>query len=469
MRVALLSNVTAEVLANVLREQCEVWSPPGFGAWMTTALNPPAAMKTFDPEIICLALDSSHAEFSEADAERALEALAAAFPRALAVVPDLAALADETEEFYDERMWKLAAMPWSLRALKAIAAELNRLASPSLCDRKKALAIDFDNTLWRGVIGEDGVKGVEPRVEFQRQLLRLKQRGALLVGLSRNNAEEVEPIWNDPRMVLKREDFVAVRVDWREKAENLRAVALGINLGLDAFVFIDDDPAERLRMRALCPAVEVPDFTPTEAEFARLARRLRRRHFPLVSITSEDRKKTELYQAEAARREYASALSFDEYLQGLRLWADIHPIREDEYARVAQLSQKSNQFNVCTNRYSVDELAELAHADGRILLTVRAGDRFGDLGLVSFVGLRISDSEAEIVDWVMSCRAMQRRLEYVVAERVKELLLSRGVVRVRATWRKTAKNEPVREFFESLGFKVVKVNSESKFYEREMP
>ena len=468
MKIALLSNVTVEVLASMLSKEHEVWCPSGYGAWMETSLNPPESMRTFDPDFVCLLLDKSHSTFSESDIEISEKSLSKAFPRAISMVPDLEDIADEVGQFYDERMWKLGAMPWALRGLRAIIDEINRLISTSSNIRKKVLAVDFDNTLWRGVIGEDGVNGIEPFVEFQQTLLSLRRRGVLLVGLSKNNEEDVMPIWSDSRMVLGKSDFVAMRVDWNEKPKNLLAIAKELNLGIDSFVFVDDNPVERMSMRTQCPEVTVPEFPLVCDDLPRFVQRLSRIYFPRLSITDEDRRKTSLYQAEAARREYSRGLSIEDYLKGLHIWADVHPIRDEEIARVVQLSQKSNQFNICTNRYTVEDVLSFISNEGTLLLTVHAGDRFGDQGLVSFVNVRIWDSEAEIVDWVMSCRTMQRRLEYAVSEQLEKMLLSKGIICIHATWRKSQKNEPTRELFETLGYKLVKADETIKTYKRDL-
>jgi len=476
MKLALLSNVTTEVLAGMLRKEHDVWLPSGFGAWMETCLSIPEDLKAFEPEAVFLLLDRSHASYDSVSRDRARSVLEVAFPNATVLVPDLDDLAAEVEErhggssFCDERMWKLGSMPWSMIGLRAIQDEINRLCSLMRGGARKVLALDFDNTLWDGVIGEDGVAGIRPRVAFQREVKALQQRGVLLVGLTKNNEDDVNPVWSDPRMVLKREDFVDLRANWEDKPVNLVASAKALNLGSDAYVFLDDNPAERAQMRACCPEVSVPDWPVT-------LRRLARHYFPPLRTTAEDGAKTAQYQAEAKRAKLAEALSLEDYLGSLDIRVEIHPIVEAEFPRVAQLSQKSNQFNVCTNRYSVGDVARLAADPSRLFVTLHAADRFGDLGLVAFVHLRCADSVlsgpacpkspvCEIVDWVMSCRAMNRRLEFDVQRWLEEELRKRGVVKLRSCWRKTAKNAPVRDLFERFGFRVTGTSEGEKRYER---
>lgn len=454
MRLALLSNVTVELLAGMLKKDHSLWMPSGFGAWIQTALAPPDDFRDFKPDFIFLLLDRSHTAIDTVQAGRVLEALRTAFPQTAVVEIDLVDLAEEmgSNRFYDEKMWKLASMPWSLAGLHAIADEINRLVAMERTGRKKVLAVDFDNTLWSGVIGEDGLTGIVPYQDFQREIKRLQETGVLLVALTKNNVTDVEPVWSDPRMVLTKSDFVTLRIDWNDKCTNLRKAAQELNLGTDSFVFVDDNPAERAQMKSLCPEVIVPEFPDDSTSLPTFMRRIGRLYFPVLHLTEEDRKKTSQYQAETARRTFAAGLSVEDYLKGLELWADIHEVRETEIPRVAQLSQKTNQFNVCTNRYTVDDIRHFVEDRTYHLITVHAGDRFGEQGLVAFVLVHLDGSGGEVVDWVMSCRTMNRTLEYAVESKVEQILVNEGVSNLRATYRLTAKNAPVANLFTRFGF-----------------
>ena len=469
MRIALLSNVTVEVLAGMLKREHSLWLPPGFGAWIETALNPPADMIAFNPEAIFLLLDSSHASY-EADAVNMVKtALESRFHDATVCFPDLDDLADEVGSFYDEGMWRLGSMPWSMNGLRAIKEDINRFIHAMKGERKKVLALDFDNTIWSGVIGEDGVGGVSPFVDFQRGLKALRERGVLLVALTKNNLADVEPIWDDPRMVLRRDDFAVLKIDWNDKPSNIISIAREMNLGLDSFVFIDDNPAERLQMKAMCPEVVIPEFPTAESDLPKFIRRVSRRYFPEMRLTDEDRRKTAQYQEEYKRREFSAGLSVDEYLKGLGLWADVHQMVDSEIPRIAQLSQKTNQFNVLTNRYTMDQVKSFLADSSRLLVAVRAGDRFGDQGLVAFVQTILEGNTATIVDWVMSCRTMNRRLEFAIESELEEMLVKRGVCRVLATWRRTLKNTPVENLFDSFGFSVIEAGAAEKKYVLDLP
>ena len=451
MKIVLLSNVTGEVLAGLLRKAHQVWMPSGFGAWMEAALDPPQDMLAFAPELICLLIDRRFGAFDAKvqDVETACARLRERFPKSVVIAPDVGRLAaDLGDGFYDEKMWKLGKMPFSIRGLRELA---------KVFSRKKAVAVDLDNTLWKGVIGEDGVAGIVPNAEFQKKLLELKRCGILLVALSKNNPEDVKPVWTDARMVLKESDFVAQRIDWNEKADNLERLAAELNIGTDAFVFVDDNPAERAEMRARRPEVAVADFPPQLDVF-----------FPPFELMAEDMRKTEMYQAEAKRRDLAAGLSVEDYLKELRIRTDIHPATAAEVPRIAQLSQKSNQFNVCTNRYAEGDVSGFLSDPNRMVLTVHASDRFGDQGLISFVHVRIAGKGAEIVDWVMSCRAMNRRIEFTVFDELKRLLASRDVRALNARWAKTAKNAPVADFFDKLGFEREETHDDVRRYRMDL-
>ncbi len=448
MKIALLSNVTIEVLAGMLREGNSVWTPAGFGAWMETALNPPEELRSFAPDVVCILLDRHFAgarNWSAGDVTAAASSLKAFLPETKVLVPDVAAIASDLgDAFYDERMWRLAQMPFSLAGMRELAK----------CFRfNKLLALDLDETLWDGVIGEVGVEGIRPKTEFQRRIKELRKRGVLLAVVSKNNPEDVEPVWQRADMVLTRDDFMAFRINWGEKPDSVVSIANELNLGIDSIVFVDDSPANRAAMRTRLPEVCTTEFPP-DLEL----------RFPARTMTAEDAVRTAQYQAESRRREFGAAMDIDEYLNGLCIHNDIHSVTKGEIRRVAQLSQKTNQFNVCTNRRSEEEVRELAADGDHVLLTLASRDRFGDLGLVAYVLARFAGAEATVLDWVMSCRAMNRRIEFALEAELERILWERGVRSLHARWRRTGKNEPVRELFDRFGFELVSATDSERGY-----
>jgi len=330
---------------------------------------------------------------------------------------------------------------------------------------KKVVAVDLDNTLWKGVIGEDGPEGIRPDLPILKSLKSLKYRGVLLVMLSRNNERDV---WEGLGRLeglggATKDDFVAWRIDWNEKADNLRSVAAELNLGTDAFVFVDDNPAERLKMRSLVPDVAVAEFPPNLAAY-----------FPEGDLTEEDRRKTEEYKAEAKRKSHLENLGLlpspavgrrmptagsqqPTSSPPLDVWTalgcriDVHVMDEGESARVAQLSQKANQFNVRTNRLTEEEIRRLAEEG--LVITCHVGDDFGDQGLVGFAVVRPeADGKAHVTDWVMSCRVTGRGVEERFEDALERILTARDVRGLTASWRDSGKNAPVRDLFDRLGF-----------------
>ena len=319
---------------------------------------------------------------------------------------------------------------------------------------KKVVAVDLDNTLWDGVVGEDGVAGIRPNADLQRELKALRERGVLLAALSKNNPEDLAWLFDEsspsakPGMVLGGGDFAAWRVNWESKAENLVDVARELNLGIDSFVFVDDNPAERLEMGHKLPDVTVAAFPPNLAAY-----------FSMRELTDEDRRRTDEYRAEAQRRRFFDrGLLADQLFAELGVVLDVHEMRDGEVVRVAQLSQKANQFNVCANRYTEAEVRELGRRG--LVVTAHAKDRFGDQGLIAYVVAVGS----EILDWVMSCRAMGRGIEERVEREVERLLKARGVGEVAALWRATGRNAPVQDLFERFGFRVVAASPSEKRY-----
>jgi len=234
-----------------------------------------------------------------------------------------------------------------------------------------------------------------------------------------------------------------MRIDWNEKSRNLADIARELNVGTDSFVFVDDNAGNRAEMRAGRPEVAVAPFPPDLSVF-----------FPPRPATDEDRARAEMYRAEAKRREAASRMTYEDYIRSLGIVNEVRPAAEGDFARVAQLSQRSNQMNALTVRRSEGEIRAFAADPSRLVVVLRSSDRFGDLGLVAFAHARIDGERAEIEDWVMSCRAMNRRIEFALEEGLEEILAERGVRTLSAAWRGTAKNAPSRDLFDRLGFAV---------------
>lgn len=408
VRIALVGDVALDLMAPYFREAgYEVYVPPGFGTWRQELLDPHSGLRAFNPDLVF------NVTASDAD------------------------LAREVPGFYDERLRKLASMPYSIDGIRAIVEEaaFARLAAP-----KKILAVDADNTLWKGILSEDGPEALEPYGAFQSGLRDLRDAGVVLVLLSKNDPFEFRR-----DMPLSNSDFAAVCANWGPKAGNLIEACRRLNLGVDSVVFVDDNPHERAQMAAHLPEVAVVPFPANMARPAQFLRRLKTYFFSGMGKTVEDSLRARDYAAESLRRETAvHAATLDEYLDGLGLRVRPAVADEGDLDRLAQMAGKTNQFNATTIRRSKDEFAALlANRDKRVF-TFRTWDRFGEQGIVCYV---VADLVTRrLTDFVMSCRAMGRTLEhFAYAYVTKNLGYAPAIDFV-----KTAKNRPFADFLANL-------------------
>lgn len=447
MKIALFGNVTLDFLAQDFRRQGhEVYLPPGFDTWRQEMLDPASGAHAFRPDAILLVLCDAKVPRDSTD----LKDLEASFPGARIVAPDLAALAAETPGFHDERMCRLAAMPFSLAGLRAIEDEFLFAVDAA---PKKILALDADGTLWDGIVSEDGPADVDPYIDFQQGVLALKRDGIVLVLLSKNDPLPegvIAEVFARDDVPLSLDDFAATGVDWSPKAGNLLQICRDLNLGTDSVVFVDDNPHERAQMKAHLPEVVVPPF-PAEMRLthpAAFLRRLRTCFFPAAQ-TDEDRARAEMYRAESARRAFAATRpTLQDYLKGLSLRATPARATTDDIPRLAQMAGKTNQFNATTLRRSADDFAALLADASKRVWTFRAADAFGEMGLVCYV---VYDaSSGRITDFVMSCRAMGRTLEHYALNHVRRELAAEGLSLAGIDFAPTAKNAPFRAFLDAV-------------------
>ncbi len=446
MKIAVLGNVTLDFFAQDFRKAGdEVYLAPGFDAWRQEALDAASGLHAFGPEAVLLVVEGCAAE---AD----VTLLRGRFPQATVVAPNLARLTDETPNFWDERMRKLAAMPFSLAGIRAIEDEFRFLLASA---PKKILAVDADNTLWDGIISEDGAAQVTPFVDFQKGLLALRARGVLLVLLSKNDppdaAAPIVQVFARTDLPLSLDDFAAVGVNWSPKAGSLLEICERLNLGLDAVVFVDDNPHERAQMKAHLPMVTVVPFPNDLTQPAQFLRRLETTFFTGLGATEEDKTRAEMYHAEAARRTLAARMAtVDDYLEGLKLTCCAGRATPEDVPRLAQMAGKTNQFNATTLRRSAEEMTALVADSTKRVWTFHASDAFGEMGLVCYVIYDVAT--ARITDFVMSCRAMGRTLEQFAFNYVRRELASEGLSLAGIDFTPTAKNGPFKAFLDTLDF-----------------
>jgi FkbH-like protein len=365
-----------------------------------------------------------------------------------------------TATLHDPRLWYVARMRLSQCGLATLAELLARHLAASRGAACKVVVVDLDGVLWGGVVGEAGLSGIQLGEEgiglafqdFQRELLRLRDLGTLLAICSKNNPPDATEVFErHPAMVLRREHFASERINWQDKASNLRELAAELNLGLESFLFLDDSPHERDWVRRVLAQVAVPELPRDPAERPAMLRAtpsLQRR-----TLTDADRGRAAAYTAERDRRvSAASAASFEEFLASLEQEVAIEPVSEASLARAAQLCQRTNQFNLTTRRHTAAELESMRGEEGVELYTLSVTDRFGDSGITGLAILRFGEEEAEIDTLLMSCRILGRRLEDTLLAFLAERAAARGVHLLVGRYKPTAKNGQVADFYAARGF-----------------
>lgn len=361
----------------------------------------------------------------------------------------------------DSRYWFHAKQPVSFACLVPYVKSVARVIGAVFGASAKCLVLDLDNTLWGGVVGDDGPEGIrigegdavgEAFKAFQRYLLSLKQRGVMLAVCSKNDeAQALRPFTERSDMVLRRDDFVAFRANWNGKPENIAAIAAELNIGLGSIVFVDDNPFEREHVRQSLPEVNVLELSEDPADFALLLDDAGL--FEATAISAEDRQRTQQYRANAERvRVLESAADYTAYLRTLDQKAVIGPFDALHLDRITQLINKSNQFNLTTLRMTRSQVEELMHDGDALTACVRLTDRFGDNGLISVLAAHAAGSGYVIDLWLMSCRVLRRGVEQLLCNYLVRAAAHRGADHLIGLYRPTPRNGLVERHYESLGF-----------------
>jgi FkbH-like protein len=357
---------------------------------------------------------------------------------------------------YDPRMYAVAKILYSQALLEKAASEIRAVLRGSLGLGRKVIVCDLDNTMWGGVAADDGPHAIklgapdpvgECFLAFQRALKGLRSRGILLAICSKNDESFALSVIEDhPAMALRKLDFVAWRINWKDKAENLISLAEELNLGLDSFVFLDDSPQERERVRQILPQVFAPDLPASPSDFAPFV--LSFTCFETVSLGREDLERSEMYHAERERREALELSSdVDHWLDSLQIEVRAAPLGHESLTRAAQLLNKTNQFNLTLRRMDEDSFWNWASEQGNAAYVFHVSDRFGDSGLTGLASVSCVGREARIVDFVMSCRVMGKKVEEVLLAYTLAQARAFGADRVMAPPVEGPRNMPAREFF----------------------
>ncbi|MCW6080337.1 HAD-IIIC family phosphatase, partial [Clostridium sporogenes] len=383
--------------------------------------------------------------------------------------------------FYSMKSWYLAGIKTSIRALESISNEINKILEALQGKKKKCLILDMDNTLWGGVVGECGVEGIELSEfkegarykDFQKRIKEIKDLGVILAICSKNNYEDaIEVLRNHENAVLKEDDFIIKKVNWKSKSENIKEISKELNIGLDSFVFIDDSYFEREGIKELIPDIIVPEFPQDTSDLNKFITDIYCDYFYTLKTTKEDKEKTELYKANIERNyELKIANSFEDYLKKLNTKVKIWKARKEDVSRISQLTQKTNQFNVTTKRYMDKDINNFITSDKYEVYVASVEDKFGDNGKVIVMIFNKKDNKTvEIDTFLMSCRVMGRYIEDEILAFMEEGFVGKGFEKIIASYYATKKNKPVENLFERLGYQVIEEDEKhNKKYSKKLP
>ena len=339
--------------------------------------------------------------------------------------------------------------------------------------RKKCLVLDLDNTLWGGILGEDGIDGVKlggdypgnAYRDFQENIKMAANAGVMLAVCSKNNIEDVHEMWaNHPENILTENDFVSIKSNWDDKAKNIAEIAQELNIGLDSFVFIDDNPRERERVKTELPMVEVPEFPDQPFELFSFFAKIYSNFFQIDRLTNEDSKKTKQYKENTLRNQLKTSIgSIDEYIKNLKIKLSIFV--NSNVSRVAQMTQKTNQFNLTTKRYSEPEINYFIE-NGHYIFSVGVKDKFGDNGITgaAIVLVNKDNKSANIDSYLLSCRILGKNIENIFLKCILNQLHDRGIRNVTAKYSKTKKNSQTASFYDNNNFDIVDQSDGEKSY-----
>lgn len=515
-QIAVLSNITVDMIAAKLRKEYEVYIPDGYDMWISDILNPVSGLYSCSSDAVIILLDGT--EFrsfqNTEDAESriklwkdAVSTLTNNFKdipvfistidfrespiktyserfrytelndqwyqfvqeiversKNVYVLDLLRRIMNEgRKQFYSNKMWYMGSMPYSKTGITAVVNEIQLALEAAFGSRRKIIALDLDNTLWGGVIGEDGINGIALSehkegaryYDFQLRLAEMQQRGVLLALNSKNNPDDAfEAIRQHPQMILREDRFVSVKINWNDKASNIREMESELNLTEGSFVFIDDNPVEREVVGGQCPEVLIPEFPQDSSDLIELAEELYVKALRPLRLTDEDMAKTQMYQTEAKRKNLqSSALNLDDYIRILEMKADIHIMLDEETERVHQLCNKTNQFNLTTKRYTLKEITDMAADADTDIFTVSSCDKFGDNGLIGVIICQREAKNIVIDTFLMSCRVMGRKLENVLIGCIADHYRGSADALI-GSYIPTKKNVPVLQKYDELGFEL---------------
>lgn len=379
-------------------------------------------------------------------------------------------------EFFDERFSYLGDMKISVKGLEFLAEEYMAYLIPIALKTKKCLVLDLDNTLWGGVVGEEGIKGIKlgpdkagkPFMDFQKKLLELFNKGIILAINSKNNTEDaLEVIRSHEYMVLRENNFACMKINWQDKVTNMKEIASELNIGIDSLVFVDDDKTNRALVKEMLPRVSVLDLPEEPAEYLGFLERVKL--FNTFTLTDEDKLRGKMYVEQRNREEARlSSTDLDSFIQSLNIEWELRDVEEGDIARAAQLTQKTNQFNLTVRRYTDENIRTFLSSENYLLKLLKVKDRFGDYGLTGLVIMKKLDENSwEIDTFLLSCRILGKKIEFSAMNRLIEELVAKGAKTIYATFLHAPKNLPAKEFLKESGFALYKQAEDVDYYKLE--
>lgn len=519
MKVAVLSNINVDPINRQLKsiQDVEVYDSQGYGNELGIMLNRESRLYDFKPEMVFIIIDIMeliHHNIDVLDAEKKIDEWFSLLEAALSddmiiylsdaylygfemdvvgdrsiktsienkwndnlyklvkkhlnvrVFPYSGVIQKQGEDnAFSSKMWYMGKILHSVILQKALAKEIQHRIYIEKRQPKKVLLLDLDNTLWRGLAGENDYKPIVLSEDgiglayknFQRVIKLMKQQGVVLGIVSKNNEKDAMLVVNKhPHMVLRQDDFAIFRINWENKAENIVSIARELNIGLDAIVFIDDNKVEQALVRDSLPDVFVPEFPDRPENFTSFIIDIYHEYFEKPVVTDEDKNKTKQYQANNERKKLQEmVVDFDSYLESLEMKL-YRVVPRNNRERLMQLVNKTNQFNLTTKRYTEQELFNVIQDKDSEIFLYRVVDRFGDNGIIS-VAIVEYGKEAVVVEFAMSCRVMGRKIENAIIEDIELAARIRGYNELVGIYKPTEKNKPVQDLYSSLGYKVRKI------------
>jgi FkbH-like protein len=361
----------------------------------------------------------------------------------------------------DNKINYLADMKLSPPAIISLAEEYQSYILPLMSMTKKCIILDLDNTLWGGVVGEDGISNLKlgpekegkPFYDFQKRLLELSERGIILAINSKNNRDDaIEVLKNHPYMLLREDNFAAIKINWEDKVRNIKEIATELELGIDSFVFIDDDKTNREFVRQMLPEVFVVELPRDPCDYVKTLESLK--IFNSFAITKEDLEKKDMYLSQKKRNELKENISdLTSFLRELNLELTLVDVDEFNLPRASQLTQKTNQFNLTTKRYTEENLKNFLNTGNYLLKIIQVRDRFGDYGITGLAIIKKLDSETwEIDTFLLSCRILGKEIEFAFLQELVNKARKENIKKINAVFIQTLKNMPAANFLRDAGF-----------------